>query len=134
MAGHYRHFIKNYARIASPLTDYLKGDGSKKKKEGVVLNKKVVEAFNTLKHSVLSAPILVYPDPKKEYLLKADASMFGPRCSPVATSIRRQVPSCCLWELYLAAGRDEIPLNHEMGHHTFQPLSHGKEAQSEDRQ
>ena len=36
MAGHYRHFIKNYARIALPLTDYLKGDGSKKKKGAVV--------------------------------------------------------------------------------------------------
>ena len=78
VAGHYRRFIKNYARIALPLTDYLKGDGSKKKKEGVVLNKEAVEAFNTLKHSVLSAPILVYPDPKKEYLLETDASCLDP--------------------------------------------------------
>ena len=77
MAGHYRCFIKNYARIASPLTDYLKGDGSKKKKEGVVLKKEAVEAFNTLKCSVLSGPILVYLDPKKEYLLKTDASHLG---------------------------------------------------------
>ena len=77
MAGHYRHFIKNYARIASQLTDYLKGDGSKKKKEGVVLNKEVVEAFNTLKCSVLSAPILVYPDPKKENLLETDTLHLG---------------------------------------------------------
>ena len=76
MVGHYRHFIKNYARIALPLTDCLRGDGSKKK-EGVVLNKEAVEAFNTLKHSVLSAPILVYPDPKKEYLLERDALCFG---------------------------------------------------------
>ena len=76
MAGHYRCFIKNYARIASLLTDYLKGDSSKKK-EGVVLNKEAVEAFNTLKHSVLNALVLVYPDPKKEYLLKTDASCLG---------------------------------------------------------
>ena len=75
--GHYKCFIKNYARIASLLTDYLKGDGSKKKEEGVVLKKEVVEAFNTLKHSVLSAPILVYPDPKKEFLLKTDALHLG---------------------------------------------------------
>ena len=76
MAGHYRHFIKNYARIAPPLTDYLKGDHSKKK-EGVVLNKEAAEAFNSLKHSVLSAPVLVYPDHKKEYLLETDASCLG---------------------------------------------------------
>ena len=76
VAGHYRHFIKNYARIASPLTDYLKGDSSKKK-EGVVLNKEAVKAFNTLKCSVLSAPILVYPDPKKEYLLETNALHLG---------------------------------------------------------
>ena len=64
MAGHYRHFIKNYARIALPLTDYHKGDSSKKQEEDIVLNKEVLEAFNTLKHSVQSAPILVYLDPK----------------------------------------------------------------------
>ena len=77
MAEHYRHFIKNYADIASPLTNYLKGDGSKKKKESVVLNKEAIKAFNTLKCSVLSDLFLVYPDPKKEYLLEMDTSHLG---------------------------------------------------------
>ena len=77
VARHCRCFIKNYAHIASPLTDYLKGDGSKKKKASVVLNKEAIKAFNTLKHSVLSAPVLVYPNPKKEYLLELDTSCLG---------------------------------------------------------
>ena len=76
VAGHYRHFIENYARIVSPLTDYLKGDDSKKK-ESIMLNKEVMEAFNIMKWSVLSAPVLVYPNIKKDYLLETDASCLG---------------------------------------------------------
>ena len=32
-----------------------------------------MEAFNILKRAVLSAPFLVYPDPKKEYILETNA-------------------------------------------------------------
>ena len=48
-----------------------------RRRKSVILNKEAIEAFNTLKHSVLSAPVLVYPDPKKEYLLETDASCLG---------------------------------------------------------
>ena len=48
-----------------------------KKKEQVVLNKVARSAFHKLKKAVIKAPVLVYPDPNKEYLLETDASKLG---------------------------------------------------------
>ena len=69
LIGHYRRFIKDFAKIADPLHEYARGDTAKKKKEQVVLNK--------LKKAMMSTPVLPYPDPNKEYLLKMDASKLG---------------------------------------------------------
>ena len=78
LMGHYRHFIKDFAKIADPLHEYVRGDTAKKKKERVVLNKAARDAFHKLKKAVMSALVLAYPDPNKEYLLKIDASKLGP--------------------------------------------------------
>ena len=43
----------------------------------MVLNEVARDAFHQLKMAVMSAPVLAYPDPKKEYLLKMDASKLG---------------------------------------------------------
>ena len=43
----------------------------------MILNKEAKEAFNVLKKAVMTAPVLTYPDPNKEYLLKMDASKLG---------------------------------------------------------
>ena len=56
----------------------MRGDLHKKKKESLTLNKEVKEAFNVLKKAVMTAPVLAYPDPNKEYLLETDASKLGP--------------------------------------------------------
>ena len=74
LVGHYRHFIKDFARITDPLHEYARGEMAKKKKEQVVLNEAARNAFHQLKKAVMSAPVLDYPDPNKEYLLKTDAS------------------------------------------------------------
>ena len=77
LIGHYRCFIKDYAKIADPLHEYARGNIAKKKKEWVVLNETARNAFHELKKAVMSAPVLAYPDPSKEYLLKTDASKLG---------------------------------------------------------
>ena len=74
LIGHYRHFSKDFTRITDPLHEYARGDTAKKKKEWVVLNEVARSAFHKLKKAVMSAPVLAYPDPNKEYLLKMDAS------------------------------------------------------------
>ena len=75
--GHYRRFIKDFAIITDPLHEYARGDTAKKKKEQVVLNEALRGAFHKLKKAVMSAPVLAYPDPNKEYLLEMDASKLG---------------------------------------------------------
>ena len=77
LVGHYRCFIKDFAKITDPLHEYARGDTAKKKKERVVLNEAARDAFHKLKKAVMSAPVLAYPDPNKEYLLKTDASKLG---------------------------------------------------------
>ena len=77
LMGHYRCFIKDLATIADPLHEYARGDTAKKKKERVVLNEAARYAFHKLKKAVMSAPVLAYLDPNKEYLLQTDASRLG---------------------------------------------------------
>ena len=75
--GHCRCFIKDFAKIADPLHEYVRGDTAKKKKERVVLNEAARDAFHKLEKAVMSAPVLAYPDSKEEYLLKTDALKLG---------------------------------------------------------
>ena len=69
-----RWFIKDFAKITKTLHDYTRGDLHKKKKESLTLNKEAKETLNILKKAVMIAPVLAYPDPSKEYLLKMNAS------------------------------------------------------------
>ena len=74
LAGHYRRFIKGFANIACPLYDML----GKEVKMGLVdLPPKAREAMNVLKGKVQSAPVLVFPDWDKPFLLETDASKEG---------------------------------------------------------
>ena len=50
---------------------------AKKKKQQVVLNEAARNAFHQLKKAVMSALVLAYPDPNKEYLLKMDSLKLG---------------------------------------------------------
>ena len=77
LVGHYRHFIKGFARIAAPLYDLTSGDNKDKKSEHVNLSPEAHEAFNRLKAACLQAPILAFPDFNKPFLLETDASGRG---------------------------------------------------------
>ena len=72
----FRHFIKNYARIARPLNDLLEGEASKWKTQPVDLPPEAVEAFNLLKTKCVTAPVLAFADFKKLFLF-----LVWPRCS-----------------------------------------------------
>ena len=74
LVGHYRCFIKGFAKIAAPLYDLTSGDNKDKKSEHVDLSPKAREAFNCLKAACLQAPILSFPDFNKLFLLETDAS------------------------------------------------------------
>ena len=74
LAGHYWRFIKGFANIAHPLYDVL---GKEVKMDPVDLPPEVWEAVDILKRKVQSAPVLVFPDFDKPFLLKTDASKEG---------------------------------------------------------
>jgi len=70
LSGFYRKFIKDYAKIASPLTDSTKSAGSSK----FVWTKECQEAFDTLKKALTTYPTLAYPMYDKDYILYCDSS------------------------------------------------------------
>ena len=77
LVGHYRCFIKGFAKIAVPLYDLTSGDCKDKKLEHVDLSPEALEAFDHLKAACLQAPILAFPDFDKPFLLETDASGKG---------------------------------------------------------
>ena len=66
MTGYYRKFVKGYAKIATPLNKLLTKD--------MPFKWTCDKAFNTLKHALMSTPILGYPDFNKLFILACDAS------------------------------------------------------------
>ena len=77
LVGHYRQFIKGFAKIAAPLYDLISGENSGKKKESVELTPEAEKAFEVLKDACMQAPILSFPDFNKPFLLETDASGKG---------------------------------------------------------
>ena len=74
LVEHYRRFIKGFANIGCPLYDML----GKEVKMGLVdLPPEAREAVTILKGKVQSAPVLVFPNFNKPFLLETDASKEG---------------------------------------------------------
>ena len=67
-ANYYRRFIKNFAGIASPLTDLTK------KGMPWQWGPYQRQAFQAVKDAYCNAPILLFPDPKLPYTVSTDAS------------------------------------------------------------
>lgn len=71
MTGWYQKFIKNYASLATPLTDALKG------KQKFLWSEVANEAFNELKQAMITAPVLHTPDFSRSFYIHCDASHTG---------------------------------------------------------
>ena len=77
LVGHYRCFIKGFAKIAVPLYHLTSSDNKDKKSEHIDLSPEALEAIDRLKAACLQAPILAFPDFDKPFLLETDASGKG---------------------------------------------------------
>ena len=77
LLGHYRQFIRGFARIAQPLSEHLAGEGASRKSEQVSLSEEALEAFQALKQACMNSPLLAFADYTKDFLLKTDASKEG---------------------------------------------------------
>ncbi|CAM4476055.1 unnamed protein product [Lepidochelys olivacea] len=73
LAGYYRRFVPHYSQIAAPLTDLTK----KKQPNAVQWTRKCQKAFNKLKATLMSDPVLRAPDFDKPFLVTTDASERG---------------------------------------------------------
>jgi hypothetical protein len=74
VSGYYRRFIENYAKIAQPLTVLLRKNNLFK------WDDKCQVAFEELKHRLVTAPILAFPDYKRPFKMETDASGYTLRC------------------------------------------------------
>ncbi|GBP06331.1 Retrovirus-related Pol polyprotein from transposon opus [Eumeta japonica] len=76
-------FVKDYAKLAKPLTQILRGEEgriskNKSARNYITLNDEAVEAFVKLKNTLASQDIvLAYPDFSKDLELTTDASNFA---------------------------------------------------------
>ncbi len=71
-ANFYRRFIRNYSLITAPLTSLLRGKPTKLR-----WSPEAVKAFEKLKTSFTTAPILKHPDPELPFVVEVDASDCG---------------------------------------------------------
>nr|GEU56030.1 reverse transcriptase domain-containing protein [Tanacetum cinerariifolium] len=71
--GFYRRFIKDFSKIAKPMTRLLEKDTP------FIFSQECVDAFQTLKRKLTEAPILIAPDWDIPFELMCDASDFAIR-------------------------------------------------------
>jgi transposase InsO family protein len=77
MAGFYRKYLKDYAKVARPLTELLTGSSSAESKKPIMWDQERQDAFDCIKQMLTSAPVLIGPDFTKPFLLRTDASLAG---------------------------------------------------------
>ena len=74
LAGYYRRFVKDFAKIATPLTKLTR------KNEKFVWSDKCEESFQELKQRLITAPVLNLPDEQGNFVIYSDASLKGLGC------------------------------------------------------
>ncbi|PNX92266.1 retrotransposon-related protein [Trifolium pratense] len=70
LAGYYRRFVKDFGKIAKPLTDMLKRDS-------FLWSSESTAAFTELKQALISAPLMRLPDFSQKFVVETDASGKG---------------------------------------------------------
>ena len=71
LAGYYRRFIENFSKIAKPMMALLKKDTKFKWTE------ECEASFQELKKCLVTAPVLILPDQRKDFQVYCDASRRG---------------------------------------------------------
>ena len=74
LAGYYRKFIKDFSKIAAPLTRLTR------KQEKFVWNEACEQSFQKLKECLTSAPVLSLPEETELFIVYCDASRIGLGC------------------------------------------------------
>lgn len=75
--SYYRRFAKDFAKIAKPLTNLLRGERNPASNHKISLTDGEKQCFNKMKKILSSSDILIYPDYEKPFVLTTDASDFA---------------------------------------------------------
>ena len=68
IASYYRKFIPIFTSVVSPITSLTK------KNVSFVWTAACQTSLDVIKHGITNSPVLIYPDPNKQYHLFTDAS------------------------------------------------------------
>lgn len=124
LCNYYRRFVKDFAKIATPLTNLTKKD--------VAFTWGAIEqnSFEALKDTLTKAPVLRCADPNLPYELTADASQTGvgavltqtdkDECRPVAYASRKLIPA---EQNYSTHERELLAIIYAL--QTWRPYLHG---------
>ena len=74
LAGYYRRFVKDFSKIAVPLTRLTR------KNEKFEWTDKCEKSFQELKQRLVTAPVLALPDDQGDFVIYSDASYKGLGC------------------------------------------------------
>jgi len=87
LAGYYRRFVKNFAKIAAPLHALTK------KNQSFVWTEETQTAFETLRNALTSSPILAMPNDSDMFILDSDACdhTIGAVLSQVQNGVERVI-------------------------------------------
>lgn len=71
LVGYYKRFIKGFLKLEMPLTQLTRKD------QAYVWDALCEESFIELKKKLMSAPVLIFPNPSESFVVYCDASMMG---------------------------------------------------------
>ena len=71
LAGYYRRFIENFSKIAKPMIELLKKDTK------FIWTEECEASFQELKKRLVTAPVLILPDQRKDFQVYCNASRRG---------------------------------------------------------
>ena len=75
LATYYRRFVRNFSKIMAPLTDLLVGKVGKKDK--LAWGQIQTEAFENIKTALMTAPVVIAPNPQIPFTVTTDASDYA---------------------------------------------------------
>ncbi|KAK4397676.1 Retrovirus-related Pol polyprotein from transposon [Sesamum angolense] len=99
LTGYYRHFMKDYGKIAKPFTELLQ-------KGGFTLTVAATHAFHALKKAICNVPVLALPVFSKKSIIETDASIYEKEMMAIIIAVQK-------WRPYLIGRHFTIKTNNQ---------------------